>query len=917
MEGENPHLPSATNQPVTWVDDHETPQTAWRDGGGDCPHRILLHQRQRGNAMTGEWAEVFQMECGAEGNSLFLVYPLRPVLVTNELLPSVGVRANRSGIQLLARVVLPRTRDPQTGRAMFFYLRGGTYSTIQRWQKLRIDALASLLSREVNMLRQRTKNAPYINTEGAYMDYLVINAWCGPGRVEVAIDSMEISAVLEAKTVPRVETVSGIVPVADLPTKEGTFPPASPVQTTGKKNVVRLNQWMLTVNETPIFVRAIRHRGESLEFLHRLGFNTVWLASPPTQEMEAEATLLNLWFISPPPVPLENPTVDISSLAEPSALANLGYNRILAWDLGTPPAVTESEFRSQTSLEKARQLVRWIQDAPESLFPQRPLLVCPEKNLRGNSGIYDILLLNRNPVNSTQDFVSYGLWFRQMGNIVRDGRPLWSVVETEHPPLLRRQWEQVARGDGLTPISEKNSVPATLPLEQLRLMTYSTIMAGSRGLLFESSSRLDGNDQETLYRQKSLTLVNTELLLLEQWISQGETFTTIPSSLAHVVGAVLGIQHVRILIPLCLEPFSQYVPGVLASKNVEFLVRGLPATYQCWNMTPDGLVPLVHKRVTGGVRLELEELPQVSTLVLTQNSIIINSLSQRCIRFAPSLARLMGDIAELRMRYFLQFHGTAPLQGNEAMWYERSRHYLEISRKALEKGEYTEAYWQAQRAMRPIALMEQRLWQYHTASLSSPNACPPATSFRSLPLLKVWQEAVGKRTRGANLLPAGDLESVPAMVQAGWKHFQNDYEIPGVAARADIVRDAAKEGSLGLQMEVLATDIQMAPAMLDTPPVRLRSPAVRVGPPGTFYQVEAWVNIPRKLINSVDGLKITDTSSGEVLAERILETNGWQKVTYQRMVTTEEPISLDFSLTGYGKVWVDEVALFPLVEMAP
>lgn len=887
--------------PAPFHDDHESDQPAWRDGGGNCTHKILAQKRHQGGALTGNSYELLRIRCENDGNTAYLVYPISPIQVTRELLPSLGVRSTRSGPQMLVRIVLPHTLDPETGRSTQILLRGGIYSSIDHWQRLRVEGIANLLHQEICLRRNRCPNQTF-SLRDAYLDAVILNVWSGPGDVDIGLDALEISGGL-----PAVVPTPATPPATAAEVTEGEDGrPTTPE--TGTLNKILLNQLTLTINNTPIFVRAIRWRGESLTFLSRMGFNTIWLPQPPTKEMESEARLLNLWFICPPPIPTQPQETDQATTLDPKEAAGQAYNRVLVWDMGTPPRkAVASSGRENTQIEQARQSRQWILGASESLFPNRPLLAAPDRNYRGFSSIYDILLLNRNPIASTQDFVSYGFWFRQMQNTVRVGRPLWAAIETQYPATLQAQWKPLATATPLT-------VPDTLPFEQLRLMTYSAIMAGSRGLLFESNSRLDAPDQETEYRMKSLSLVNLELLQLEQWISRGDSFTTLPSNIPHVVGAVLGIPYAQLLVPLCLEPQSQYVPGVLAERNVEFLVRGLPATYQCWSLTPDGLIPLPYKSRTGGVRVTLEELPLVSTIVMTQKPVIISSLSLRCTRFAPKMTQLMREVADLRLRYFLQFHGTTSLQGEEAQWYTRAKEFLEYSAKASQNRDYTEALMSAQRAMRPVELMERQLWRQRTAGIPSPNYVPTATAFRAMPLHEVWMKRMEGACPQENILPGGTFEGVETMVRAGWKHLQNDYEVPGVEAKANLVKNAAHSGSLGVQMEVLAKDPTKAPTMLETPAVRLKSPPVTVGPAGTFYQVEAWVNIPNKLVNAVDGLKITDSNSGDVLAERVTETNGWKKVVFQRVTPNDAPVTVEISLAGYGTAWVDDVFIYPLKQ---
>lgn len=932
--------------------------------------------------MTGSRAEHIRLQCQNNGDSIYLVYRLRPLAITNELLPMLGVKASRSGVKLMARIVLPLTKDPQTGRAVTFFVQGGVYSSTNRWQKLRIDRMQELVSEQVARLRreadERARSNPaeklLINSQSAYMDYVFLDAYCGEGIVDVFMDSLEISGASEvvlpsanpyllaaqsnqtnqASSAPHglssggAPTEEGVVAwsqLSDFPpeTKEvgnpegiqdiETVPSAEQFPSTEEdrvdgvatqgaptpsaKNEIRMRDSMLTINGTPIFVRAIRYRGEKLAFLHEIGFNTVWLATPPTAEMEAEALRLNMWFICPPPIDLSNVDGEPADAIQMDQLRVFAYNRVIAWDLGVPPTRVTLPEGETSAVAYARKQMRFLKSIPDSTLPYRPIIAQPEKDIRHFSTIYDVLLTSRSPLNSTLDFVSFGYWFRQTLNSVRGSKPLWSIVPTQHDPLLLGQWRQTAAGvfgaqENFYQRSGGNlSVPETLPTEQLRLMTYSCVMAGSRGLLFESPSRLDSGDQETVYRLKSLSLVNLELLMLEQWLSQGGSFATLPSNIPHVAGAVLATPHVRILIPLCLEPESQYSGASGASRNVEFIVRGLPSTYQCWKYSPDGLIPLPYETVAGGVKIVLDELPLVSTIVMTPNPTIMTSLSRRSRIFAPKMVGLMQEIADLRLRYFLQFYGSIELQGNELMWFERGKHYLEQSKRNSEAQDYSEAFLLAQRAMRPIMLMENRIWREKTASLPSPNFVPSATAFRSLHLLDRWTSLLATLEEGDNILFGGDFETIQNFKIYNWRNFQNQTELPGIVARAGILPEGAHEGERGLTLEIVAKNPKEAPSLFDSPPIMIQSPPLMIGPVGTIYEVEAWVNIPRKLVGSVEGLKISDTLSGDVLAERVLETNGWKKVSFRRIVKSEEPIHITISLSGYGKALVDNVSVRP------
>ena len=96
---------------------------------------------------------------------------------------------------------------------------------------------------------------------------------------------------------------TGQLATHDLP---GAVPPASPAagvsQLPAADPTIRLEGSVLTIDGRPFFARVIERRDESLEWLQKLGFNVIKLASPPTDAELAEAERFGLWLMAPPPV---------------------------------------------------------------------------------------------------------------------------------------------------------------------------------------------------------------------------------------------------------------------------------------------------------------------------------------------------------------------------------------------------------------------------------------------------------------------------------------------------------------------------------------------------------------------------------------------------------------------------------------
>ena len=121
----------------------ETADPSWRDAGGDTKYQIEVHQRTSQRPHSGASCEYVEINAG-NGTYVHLSHDVGRAPVMAELAPSLWVRADRPGVQLLARVVLPHTTDPRTGRPVTRLLAGTSYSQTGRWQRLRIDNVSEL-----------------------------------------------------------------------------------------------------------------------------------------------------------------------------------------------------------------------------------------------------------------------------------------------------------------------------------------------------------------------------------------------------------------------------------------------------------------------------------------------------------------------------------------------------------------------------------------------------------------------------------------------------------------------------------------------------------------------------------------------------------------------------------------------------
>ncbi|MCU0875969.1 MAG: hypothetical protein MUE50_26880 [Pirellulaceae bacterium] len=142
----------ATHAVADLQDSFESAQPTWRLADADCGARIAVQRRDFKTYRTGQASEYLSVVAN-QGTYSYLIHPIPQSRVLAEWMATLWVKADRTGLQLLARVVLPRSRDPQTGGPMTVLLRGDVYDRSGLWQQLTIREADQLLERQVRVLR--------------------------------------------------------------------------------------------------------------------------------------------------------------------------------------------------------------------------------------------------------------------------------------------------------------------------------------------------------------------------------------------------------------------------------------------------------------------------------------------------------------------------------------------------------------------------------------------------------------------------------------------------------------------------------------------------------------------------------------------------------------------------------------------
>ena len=408
----------------------------------------------------------------------------------------------------------------------------------------------------------------------------------------------------------------------------------------------------------------------------------------------------------------------------------------------------------------------------------------------------------------------------------------------------------------------------------------------------------------------TLELLNLELELLEPWAAAGSFVAPAEASVHEVAGTVLRTEHSRLLLPLWSGPGAQFVPSQSAANALSLVAPGVPEASDVYELTPHGVQSLRHLRVAGGVRVTLPEFGLTAQVLLAHDPLIIDAVNRRAARIGRRAAELQRNLAVHKLITVQAIAGRlaprTPIRASAA-WFDSAQKSLQQCDAQLASGDAAGAALSAQRAARPLRLIERAYWDAAVHGLASPVTSPAAVSFDTLPshwrlmdrlrasavwARTVWTPAI-LRTSARCCRPAGDMIFTPRR---------------RCRPRSISPPQAAHSGRFGLRLAVAPLDPKNPPAVIETP-------ADPVHQPGSASRGRAARLHPRlgasarAITGSTDGLLIVDSLAGECLADRIGQTKGWRQFALYRVAPRSGPMCVTFALSGMGEAWLDDVEI--------
>jgi hypothetical protein len=866
-------LTVAANQPAGHSFDDAG--TVWHLQDDNRAARILAHDHIPGGARNENGCERLVISAPA-GQSTHLACAMPRIAVLDELQVCLWVKSARSNVQLAARVVMPRSTDNR-GRPASAVVRGSLYGRPGHWQQLILKDVPKLLSAEVRVMR--SVPGAKIDSREAFLDCVVLIIPGDPLGVEVVTDELDVEGVAVGSDAVQLASF----PASRVATMQASTAGASihsepAVGGAGDQSSPRLKGSLLIVDGKPFLPRATQWRGEPLQFLANLGFNTIQLPTAPTEEQVAEARRFGLWLICAPPRPDQ---IRAQQLGQPG-------DRVLAWYLEEDAYDGDGHY-AQTWTELIRQ-----HDAVAGrpvILPLAPWLAA------GNAAE---ILAAHNPFAARIPVADYNEWLSAELALHKPGIPFFACIPTQWSDRVRQQ---------AAALTGTAAGAVSVDADQIEGLVHAAGMHGCGGFVFASQSPLNENKTAARMRAATLELINRRLQLIERWLAAGSMVGQVNSVDSAWTAVVLHVDHARLLIPSKAEFFANGLqarnrtntPG----ENVVFLVPGIPESSQAFSLSAVALRPLPAQRVAGGTRIVLPADDCRGFVLLTEDPVVIQSFRQRIARDGPRVARLERDLAELQANAAAETHQRLARIGIRGDHNQRQvasvASQLRQAHTLLASGRVEPAHQLATSARRSLARLagEERS---RLGLMSTTVSHPLAMSFEQLSDYTEFSQSLSALQSSENLLYGGDFEDLGQMTQWGWQHVR--HATSGVEAGAKLSPRNPQHGTYCLELFALAP--AESSGLVGSPPVWVVSPPMPVEE-GSVVEINGWVRVEEANSGSANGLQILDSLGGDELSLAVRETSGWQPFQMIRGVPNSTELRLTFALSGRGLACIDGV----------
>ncbi|MCC9606994.1 hypothetical protein LOC68_15060 [Blastopirellula sp. JC732] len=842
---------------ASYQEDFEGAQTSFQLLDLDINFRVTRHERTQDVVRSGRGAETIAFE-GTSGTKLMFGAAVPHSTVISDLKPSLWVKGERPGAQIVVRIVFPRFTDAN-GIPATMLLGGSTYQQAGRWQQLTMGDLKADVERRTAALR--AQYGPEFDPREAYVDIVGLNLYAGPGLTEYWFDDLELTGQLTPqgeKSTVSVSLRSGSPRMEEIGT-----PPVSVVSRDGN---------LLLVDNQPLAHRVIDYHGEPLPLLRQLGFNAIRINRKPDEALLYDLQRNGMTFIAPPP---------------PQGTLDGAYQRLLAWQIPTSERAEDFPDFALT----ADDVRRADQGA------NRPILAAPTNSLYEHSRFADIILHNVPMIGGSSAPAELSGEIEKRSLFCSQTTAHWSVIETDYPDETRRQ---------LQALSSLPQISAAIEADQMQQQLFLAASGGARGFIYTSRSSLADERPVNEYRRAALELANRRLALVEPWIAAADQLTSIPTVNPTIQATLLSTPTAKLLIVVRSVPGDQFTVAPPYASALEIQVPGIPTDSEPYLLHSSGLQQMQHSRRSGGMRLVLHDQSRVALIVLTQDPIVLRDMRRRIEENGRRITELQYEIAQQTLE--LARDVTAQLRGGDQVantqiasaWGD-----LREAQRGLEVGSIALAEKKVNAAMNSLEQVQRLQWERTIAQYYSPLTNPLTISYDLLPLALQLQSRLAIMEPSANRLAGGDMEDLTFLLATGWR--QTEHPSPGVKLLCELTSTDVKDGNYALHLGVFPEN-ELTPVLAGAAPLKIDSGVVDVQP-GQLLLIRGWVKVRSKTTPGKNALLIYDSLGGKRLGLHLPAIDQWQEFSLIRAADQPGTMRLTFEMTGFAEATLDDVTV--------
>ena len=410
--------------------------------------------------------------------------------------------------------------------------------------------------------------------------------------------------------------------------------------------------------------------------------------------------------------------------------------------------------------------------------------------------------------------------------------------------------------------------------------------------------------------------MNRWLSQIEHWVSGGVVLGSRQQTSGNTVLEITALATNRARLLLVQRPthHEQFWAGDCPVQSINIVDTDTIHTGRVYQLTDSELLPLSTGRSAEGTAVTVENAPFVVSLVMTQDTNLINDLTSKVNRVGQqsmfethlSITQQWLAIEQLLSDQLTQLSKSSA-EGSGAL--NEAVTLLQNAKRLSQQKSYTQARPFLIRADERLAFFRRDMQAKALGTFQSKTSSALTMHSALVPLHWVLANQIPRIEKEINSLAAGDFEDLELMKRSGWSNSR--IEDHRLRTHVELSTEAAKDGRTGLKMSVSGALplVENVPLWVSSPPIRIK--------PRQLVRVHGWINIRQAITASETGLKIVDSVAGDSLSNNLIKTEGWQQFTLYRTAAEDTQFRLKFELTGIGEVMIDEVTVQVLNLPAP